>query len=132
MKLTTHLRLLPNSKNEWSYTFMTSCSVEAQGQLYLHNIHTNRFTSNCNKILCRIFSVTNLRVFGTLRIWRFRGESRTQVEYKRIIQRRKLDKFCAAYSTTDFSQRKGNYVWNEPHIYTVILRSSREVHEINM
>jgi hypothetical protein len=42
VKLTTHLHLVPRSKNEWSYTsipqyaFMAWCSVEAQGQLYLY------------------------------------------------------------------------------------------------
>jgi hypothetical protein len=41
VKLTIHLRLVPRSKNEWSYTsipqysFMAWCSVKAQGQLYL-------------------------------------------------------------------------------------------------
>jgi hypothetical protein len=41
VKLTTHLHLVPSSKNEWSYTFtpqyafMAWCSVKAQGQLYL-------------------------------------------------------------------------------------------------
>jgi hypothetical protein len=39
VNLTTHLHLVPRSKNEWSYTstpqytFMAWCSVEAQGQL---------------------------------------------------------------------------------------------------
>jgi hypothetical protein len=42
MKLTTHLRIVPRSKNAWSYTyappyaFMALCSVKAQGQLYLY------------------------------------------------------------------------------------------------
>jgi hypothetical protein len=42
MKLTTHLHLMPRSKDEWSYTstpqyaFMAWCSVKAQGQLYLY------------------------------------------------------------------------------------------------
>jgi hypothetical protein len=41
VKLTTHLHLVPRSKNEWSYTstpqytFMAWCSVKVQGQLYL-------------------------------------------------------------------------------------------------
>jgi len=41
VKLTTHLHLVPSSKNEWSYTstphyaFMAWCLVKAQGQLYL-------------------------------------------------------------------------------------------------
>jgi hypothetical protein len=41
VKLTTHLHLVPRSKNEWIYTstpqyaFMAWCSVEAQGHLYL-------------------------------------------------------------------------------------------------
>jgi hypothetical protein len=41
VKLTTHLHLVPRSKNEWSYNstpqyaFMVWCSVKAQGQLYL-------------------------------------------------------------------------------------------------
>jgi hypothetical protein len=41
MKLTTHLHLVPRSKNEWSYistppyVFMAWCSVKAQGLLYL-------------------------------------------------------------------------------------------------
>jgi hypothetical protein len=42
VKLTTHLHLVPRSKNEWSYTstpqyvLMAWCSVEAQGQLHLY------------------------------------------------------------------------------------------------
>jgi hypothetical protein len=42
VKLTTHLHLVPKSKNEWSYTSalqyasVTWCSVKAQGQLYLY------------------------------------------------------------------------------------------------
>jgi hypothetical protein len=42
VKLTTHPRLLPRSKNEWRYTstpqyaFMAWCLVKAQGQLYLY------------------------------------------------------------------------------------------------
>jgi hypothetical protein len=42
VKLTTHLHLVPRSKNEWSYTstpphaFMAWCSVKTQGQLYLY------------------------------------------------------------------------------------------------
>jgi hypothetical protein len=41
VKLTTHLHLVPSSKNDGSYTstpqyaFMAWCSVKAQGQLYL-------------------------------------------------------------------------------------------------
>jgi len=41
VKVTTHLHLVPRSKNKWSYTstpqydFMAWCSVKAQGQLYL-------------------------------------------------------------------------------------------------
>jgi hypothetical protein len=42
VKLSTHLHLVPRSKNEWSYTstphyaFMVWCSVKAQGQLYIY------------------------------------------------------------------------------------------------
>jgi hypothetical protein len=42
VKLTTHLHLVPRSKNEWNYTsthqyaFMAWCSVKSQGQLYLY------------------------------------------------------------------------------------------------
>jgi hypothetical protein len=42
VKLTTHLHLVPRSKNEWSYTstpqyaLMAWFSVKAQGQLYLY------------------------------------------------------------------------------------------------
>jgi hypothetical protein len=43
VKLTTHLHLVPRSKNEWraipplpQYAFMVWCSVEAQGQLYFY------------------------------------------------------------------------------------------------
>jgi hypothetical protein len=41
VKLTTHLQLVPRSKNEWNYTptpqysSMAWCSVKAQGQLHL-------------------------------------------------------------------------------------------------
>jgi hypothetical protein len=42
MKLTTHLHLVPRTKNEWrctsspQYALMAWCSVKAQGQLYLY------------------------------------------------------------------------------------------------
>jgi hypothetical protein len=46
VKLTTHLHLVPRSKNEWSYTFtaqytfMARFSVKkAQGQLYFFTLH---------------------------------------------------------------------------------------------
>jgi hypothetical protein len=47
VKLTTHLHLVPRSKNEWSYTstpqyaLMAWCSVKAQGQLYFTLLYFN-------------------------------------------------------------------------------------------
>jgi hypothetical protein len=42
VKLTTHLHLVPRSKNEWNYTsapqyaFMVWCLVKVQGQIYIY------------------------------------------------------------------------------------------------
>jgi hypothetical protein len=55
VKLTTHLHLVPRSKNDWSYTstpqyaFMVWCLVK-QGQLYL------TFTFNINVEFCCVWN----------------------------------------------------------------------------
>jgi hypothetical protein len=67
VNLTTHLHLVPRSKNEWSYTstpqyaFMAWCSVKrkAQGQLYL---------TLCTRTVCKVRGLTLLLRVGTL--WR--------------------------------------------------------------
>jgi hypothetical protein len=67
VKLITHLRLMPRSKNAWSYTstpqydFMAWCLVKAQGQFYFY------FTSiqlSMDFLLCNVFNT--LRDFDIL------------------------------------------------------------------
>jgi hypothetical protein len=59
VSLTTHLHLVPRSKNEWSYTsipqyaFMAWRSVKAQGQFYLYWVHFGN-------IWYWVFYITNL------------------------------------------------------------------------